>query len=155
MTRTPDDPGYARSSDSSAVPPAGGSGHESTGQLIATATDQLSQLVRQEMQLARAELTANAKRAGTGVGAFGGAGIVALYGLAVLVATAVIALGLVLPLWLAALVVAVVLFAIAGALALFGRKKVEAATPPAEHTVDNVRADVEAVKEGSARGHQR
>lgn len=121
---------------------------DSTGQLIATATDQLGQLVRQEMALARAELTENAKRAGTGAGLFGGAGLVAMYGLAVLVATAVIGLGLVLPLWLAALIVAVVLFAIAGIMALVGKKQVTTATPPVEHTMDNIKADVEAVKGG-------
>lgn len=127
---------------------ATGSQDESTGQLIATATDQLGQLMRQEMALARAELTQNAKRAGTGVGLFGGAGLVALYGLAVLVATAVIGLGLVLPLWLAALIVALILFAIAGVMALVGKKQVTTATPPVEHTMDNIKADVEAVKGG-------
>lgn len=131
--------------------PERGSGRgeaESTGQLIATATDQLGQLVRQEMALAKAELADNAKRAGTGAGLFGGAGVVALYGLAALVATAIIALDLVLPLWLAALIVAVVLFAVAGVMALLGKKQVTRAAPPGEHTIDNVKADIETVKGG-------
>lgn len=121
---------------------------DTTGQLIATATDQLGQLVRQEMALARAELTQNAKRAGTGAGLFGGAGLVALYGLAVLVAAAVIGLGLALPLWLAALIVGLALLGVAGVMALVGKKQVTTATPPAEHTMDNIKADVQAVKGG-------
>lgn len=149
------EPVHARSTDPAPSVSPDGPERESTGQLIATATDQLSQLMRQELALARAELTANAKAAGTGVGALGGAGLVALYGLGVLVATAVIALGLVLPLWLSALVVAVVLFAIAGVMAFFGKKKASEATPPAERTIDNVKADIEAVKEGTSREHVR
>lgn len=127
-------------------------GHESasTAQLIATATDQLGQLVRQEMALARAELTQNAKRAGTGAGLFGGAGLVALYGLAALVAAAIIALGLLVPLWLSAVLVALVLFAVAGVMALVGKKQVTHAAPPAEHTVDNIKADIETVKGGQS-----
>ncbi len=144
----------SESPDASASSPAGPE-HESTGQLIATASEQLGQLVRQELALARAELRDNAKRMGSGAGLFGGAGLVALYGLGALVATVVLALGLVMPLWLAALVVAVALFAIAGVMALVGRKQVTEATPPAEHTVDSVKADIHAVREGSTREHVR
>lgn len=123
-----------------------GAQHETTGQLIADATEQIGQLVRQEMALARAELTQSAKKAGTGAGIFGGAGLVALYGVAVLIATAVIALDLVMPLWLAALVVGVVLLAVAGVLALVGKRQVKQATPPVERTVHNVKTDIDTVK---------
>lgn len=122
--------------------------HETTGQLIADATEQVGQLVRQEMALARAELTRSAKKAGTGAGLFGGAGLVALYGVAVLIATAVIALDLVMPLWLAALAIGIVLIAFAGVLALIGKKQVTQATPPVERTVHNVKADIDTVKGG-------
>lgn len=123
--------------------------HESTGQLVADATEQIGQLVRQEMALARAELTQSAKKAGTGAGLFGGAGLVALYGVAALVATAIISLDLVMPLWLAALVVGVVLLAVAGLLALVGKKQVSEAAPPAERTVHNVKADIDTVRGGN------
>ena len=87
------------------------------------------------------------KHAGVGVGLFSGAGLLALYGLAGLLTTAVIALDLVLPLWLSALIVTVVLFVAAGIAALVGRKQVSQATPPApERAIAGVKEDVEAVK---------
>lgn len=155
MTSVPD-PGRIEDRSPAAPPPerepgVDGPQNESTAQLIATATEQLGQLVRQELELARAELTQSAKRAGTGAGLFGGAGLVALYGVGVLIATAIIALGLVLPLWLAALLVGLVLLAVAGVMALVGKKQVTQVTPPAERTVENVKADIDTVTGGQAR----
>src|SRR3954462_2763336 len=121
----------------------------STGELIGQLTDQLSVLVRNEARLAQAEVTQKAKRLGVGAGLFGGAGLFAFLGLAVLVAAAVLALAAVLPDWLAAVVVAVVLFAIAGALALVGKKDVEQASPPVPtQAIAGVQADIAAVKKG-------
>src|SRR5690348_10718686 len=82
----------------------------STAELVRLAADQVSRLVRDELQLARMEMSVKARRFGVGAGLFGTAGVVALYGLGVLIATAVLALALVLPAWLAALIVAVALF---------------------------------------------
>src|SRR3954454_22179833 len=96
----------------------------STGELIGQLTDQLSRLVRDEARLAQAEVSQKAKKLGVGAGLFGGAGLFAFFGLAVLIAAAVLALDLVLPAWLAAVIVAVVLFAVAGVLALVGKKDV-------------------------------
>ena len=70
-------------------------------------------------------------------------------GVAALVATAIISLDLVMPLWLAALVVGVVLLAVAGLLALVGKKQVSEAAPPAERTVHNVKADIDTVRGGN------
>jgi hypothetical protein len=73
--------------------------------------------------------------------------MVALYGVAALVATAVIALDLVLPLWLAALLVAVVLLIVAGIMALAGRAQVRqgvSSTP--DGAVASIKADIETVK---------
>lgn len=118
----------------------------STGELIGRVSEQLSDLVRSEMELARAELQVAAKRGGLGVGLFGGAGVLALYGLGVLIAAAVLALALALAAWLAALVVAVVIFAAAGLAALLGKKQVSQASPPIQHSVESVKRDVETVK---------
>jgi uncharacterized membrane protein YqjE len=119
----------------------------STGELVSRLSEQVSTLVREELALARAEMTEKGKRAGMGAGLLGGAGVVALYGVGALLATVVIALDLVLPLWLAALIVTVVLFAAAGVLALIGRTEVKRATPPVpERTKENVQADVDTVK---------
>ncbi|SDM62535.1 Putative Holin-X, holin superfamily III [Geodermatophilus siccatus] len=124
----------------------------STGQLISQLTEQISRLVRDEARLAQAEVTQKAKRMGIGAGLFGGAGLFAFLGLAVLIAAAVLALALVLPGWLAALIVAVVLFAVAGVLALVGKKDVEKGTPPVPtEAIASTRTDIQTVKESARR----
>jgi len=124
----------------------------STGQLIGQLTEQITTLVRNEARLAQAEVTQKAKRLGVGAGLFGGASLFAFFGVAVLVAAAVLALAAVLPDWLAAVIVAVVLFAIAGVLALVGKKDVEQAAPPVPtQAIAGVQADIAAVKKGMAR----
>ena len=118
----------------------------STAELVQRATEQVSRLVRDELALARAELTQKGKHAGIGIGLFGGGGALALYGLGALVATAILLLDLVLPAWAAALIVAVALFLLAGVLALVGKKQVSHAVPPMpEAAVRSVRADVDTV----------
>ncbi|HET6939367.1 MAG TPA: phage holin family protein [Nocardioides sp.] len=120
---------------------------EPIGAVVHRLSEQIPELVRSELRLAQAELAEKGKHAGTGIGMFGGAGLLALYGLAGLFATAVIALDLVLPLWLSALIVTVVLFVAAGIAALLGKKQVSQATPPApERAIVGVKEDVEAVK---------
>jgi uncharacterized membrane protein YqjE len=123
--------------------------HEpSVGELLTALSEQTSSLVRDEIALARAEMTDKAKHAGLGAGLFSGAGILALFGLGTLIATAILLLDLALPTWLAALIVAVVVLTGAGVLALVGKKQVEQAAPAApEQTIDSVKRDVEAVKE--------
>jgi len=124
----------------------------STGQLVGQLTEQISQLVRDEARLAQAEVTQKAKRLGVGAGLFGGAGLFAFFGLAVLIAAAVLALALVLPGWLAALIVAVVLLAVAGVLALVGKKDVEKGTPPVPtEAIASTKADIQTVKESARR----
>lgn len=118
----------------------------STAELVQRATEQVSRLVRDELALARAELTRKGKHAGIGIGLFGGGGALAFYGLGALVVTAVLLLDLVMPAWLAALIVAVVLFLVAGVLALVGKKQVSQAVPPVPaSTVQSLRADVDVV----------
>ena len=124
----------------------------STGQLIGQLTEQISRLVRDEARLAQAEVTQKAKRLGIGAGLFGGAGLFAFLGLAVLIAAAVLALALVLPGWLAALIVAVVLFAVAGVLPLVGKKNVEKGPPPVPtEAIASTKSDIQTVKESARR----
>ncbi|MGZ4607580.1 MAG: phage holin family protein [Blastococcus sp.] len=124
----------------------------STGELIGQLTEQLSLLVRDEVRLVQAEVTQKAKRLGIGAGLFGGAGVVALLGLGALVTAAILGLANVLPGWLAGIVVAVVLFLVAGVLALLGKKDVQQATPPLPtDTIASVQADIETVKQGISR----
>jgi hypothetical protein len=123
----------------------------STAELVRDATEQMSRLVRDELALARAEMTAKGKRAGAGAGLLGGGGVVALYGIGVLLAAAVLGLDVVMPAWLAALIVAVVVLAVAGVLGLLGRGQVARATPAVpEETMRSVKADIDEVK-GRAR----
>lgn len=92
------------------------------------------------------------KRAGIGAGMFGGAGLVAMYGVGALIAAAILLLGTAIEPWLAALIVAGALLAVAGGLALLGRKQVDRATPPKpERAMDSVQRDVEHVKERASR----
>jgi Flp pilus assembly protein TadB len=116
---------------------------QSTAELVQRASEQLAKLVRDELALARAELAVKGKHAGLGVGLFGGGGMLALYGVATLIAAVVLLLALALPAWAAALIVAGALFAVAAALALVGRNQVKRAGPPIPTAAaDSVRADV-------------
>ena len=120
---------------------------EPIGAVVHRLSEQLPELVRSELRLAQAELAEKGKHAGVGIGLFSGAGLLALYGVAGLLTTAVIALDLVLPLWLSALIVSVVLLAAAGVAAMVGKKQVAEATPPApQRAIAGVKEDVEAVK---------
>jgi tetrahydromethanopterin S-methyltransferase subunit C len=124
----------------------------STGELISSLSEQIGTLVRDEVRLAQAEVTQKAKRLGVGAGLFGGAGLVALLGLNALITAAILGLANVLPGWLAAIIIAVVLFAVGGVLALIGRKDVQKATPPLPtETIASVQQDVETVKQGISR----
>jgi hypothetical protein len=122
-------------------------GQKSTAELVQQASEQLSRLVRDEITLAKAELAEKGKRAGIGAGLFGGAGVLAMYGTGAAIATGIIALDLVLPLWLAALIVTVTLFVIAGVLGLLGKKQINRAIPPEPlAAIESVKADVDEVK---------
>lgn len=128
---------------STSIPP----NDDTLGGVVHRLAEQIPELVRSEIRLAQAEMTEKGKRAGTGIGLFSAAGVLALYGVGVLLACAVIALDLVMPLWLAALIVGVVLLAVAGVAALMGKKEISEATPAApEKAIAGVKADVEAVK---------
>src|SRR4051812_27964019 len=103
----------------------------STKELVRELSEQTTTLIRKELALAQLELKEKGKRAGIGGGLFGTAGLLALYGLGALIAGAVLALATAVDGWLAALIVAVVLFAAAGVAALIGKKELAQATPPA------------------------
>ncbi|WIM99865.1 phage holin family protein [Actinoplanes oblitus] len=125
----------------------------STADLVSQAAAQISTLVRDELTLAKLELTEKGKRAGVGGGLFGGAAVLGLYGLGLLLALAVVLLNLAWPLWLALLVVMVVVFAAAGVAALLGKKKLAAATPPVpSDAIAGVEADVQTIKTAAQRG---
>jgi uncharacterized membrane protein YqjE len=118
-----------------------------TGELLKELSDHTTTLVRQEIELAKAELGEKGKKAGLGAGMFGGAGLFGLFALAALTTCIIVALDSAMPLWLAALIVAVVYGAIAAVLALQGRNKVQEAGPPVpEQATESVKEDVQWAK---------
>ena len=128
---------------------------QSVADLLKQLSDQTATLVRQELDLARAELTVKGKRAGLGVGMFGGAGMFGLYALGALTACVILLLSTAMTGWVAALIVTAVYGAIAGVLALIGKNKVQAGTPPVpEQAVDSVKEDVRWTKERAKEGRR-
>ncbi len=119
----------------------------SIGELMSQLSAQSSRLVRDEMKLAQKELEQSIKHAGIGAGLISAAGLLAVLGLMTLIAAAVAALALVLPVWAAAVIVAVVLFIAAGIAALLSRKQAAEVTPLAAESVESVKADIKEVKE--------
>jgi uncharacterized membrane protein YqjE len=117
------------------------------GELLRQLSQETTTLVRQELDLAKAEMAQKGKRAGLGAGMLGAAGVAVLLGLWGLTVAAIAALDAALPLWLAALIMALIWLAIAGVLALTGKTKVQQATPPVpEQTQRSVKEDVEWAK---------
>jgi uncharacterized membrane protein YqjE len=127
----------------------------STAELLKRLSDETTTLVKQELELAKAELQEKGKRAGVGAGMFGGAGLFGVAAFAALTACVIAALDLAMALWLAALIVAVVYAAVAGVLALTGKQKVKEATPPVpEEARESVKEDVEWAKTRARSGRR-
>jgi hypothetical protein len=118
-----------------------------TAELLRELADQTTTLVRKEIELAKVEFSAKGKEAATGAGMFGGAGVVGMFAFGALTACVILALATLMPAWLGALIVAVVYAAVAGVLALRGKRHVRQATPPVpEQAVDSTKEDLEWVK---------
>jgi Flp pilus assembly protein TadB len=131
--------------------PPGGSGR-SVGTLVKQGTEQLSELIRQELRLAQAELAGKGKRAGRGGGMYGAAGLMGFFGLAALITAAIAAIAGPLTLWAAALIVAGGLLLLAAALAMAGKQQMKRAAPPMPgEAVDSMRHDLETIRERAKR----
>ena len=127
--------------------------HEpSTGELVKRLSEQVSVLVRGELKLAQLEMTRKGKQAGIGAGMFGASGLIALYGVACLLACAILGLSRVLEPWLAALIVGAALLAVSAVAALIGKARLKKASPlvPAQ-AADGVKADVNEIRERAHR----
>ncbi|MEA2224084.1 MAG: hypothetical protein QOH83_2460 [Solirubrobacteraceae bacterium] len=119
----------------------------SAAELVKQVSEQTQRLIRQELALARLEITEKVKHAGIGAGMLAAAAFTALFGAGTLVAMLVLVLATAVDGWLAALIVAVGLLAIAGLLAALGRSQLARAVPPApEEAIENVKADIEEVR---------
>jgi uncharacterized membrane protein YqjE len=125
------------------------------GELLKRLAEETSTLVRQELELAKAEVSEKGKKMGVGAGLLGGAGLVGVLALGTLTAAVVLALDTAMASWLAALIVAVVYGAVAGVMALTGRGRVREAAPPLpEETVDTVKEDVKWAKTRARSGRR-
>jgi len=117
------------------------------GELLKQLANETTTLVRQELDLAKAEMREKAGKAGPGFGMWGAAGLTALLALGSLTAFLILALDGVMPNWLAALIVGLVYAAIAGVLYVTGKQRVEeAGSPVPQKTIETVKEDVEWAK---------
>ncbi len=125
----------------------------SISELLQQLTEQTTRLAQKEIELAKAEMAVKGKRLGIGAGAFSTAGLLALFALGAVTAAAILGLATAVDDWLAALIVAAAYLVVAGVLALFGRSKVQAATPPVpEQAAESIGEDVERTKEKAKEG---
>ena len=113
------------------------------GSLVRELTEDLSTLVRQELELAKAETKLEVVRAGKAGGAFGGAGLAGWLTVLFVSLAVMFALGAVMPLGWAALIVAVIWGAVAAALFVVGRRKMRTVNLVPEKTVETVKEDVQ------------
>jgi hypothetical protein len=132
------------------APPSGAGTDESISELVRRLTEQSTELARMEVELAKAEVTAKGKRLGIGAGEFGAAAVLGVFAFGALTATLILALATFLEAWIAALIVTVVYAAVAGILALNGKKQVERGSPPVpEQAIASTRRDIDAAKRGA------
>ena len=119
------------------------------GELVGTLTQQLTNLIKGEIELVKAQVAEKGQKFGIGIGLFVGAGVMAFFAFAVLITTVILALANAVPAWLAALIVAVALLLLAGLLAFVGKKAIDKAQEvEVSSPVASVKADIEIVKEG-------
>lgn len=124
----------------------------SLGTIIKDLTADLSNLFRSEIALLKLEVKDTVAKLGGGTAMFAIAAFLAIFGLAFLFVT--IALGLIrlgVPAWLSTLIVTVVLFAAAGALAMMGKKKFSEVNFVPNESVQQIRNDIESIKSDIAR----
>ena len=116
------------------------------GELVKDLSSQTSTLVRQEIELARAELQQKGKLAGKGAGMRGGAAVAAVLALGALTAGLVALLDTAMATWVAALIVMALWAIVALVLAKAGQKSLQKATPPVPQTVETVKEDIQWAK---------
>ena len=143
---------YVPQGDAQAPPPL----HDRPiGELLSQLAEETTTLVRQELKLFQAEMTDKGKRAGLGLGMVGAGGILALFAVAALTTCFIAALSLAMPVWVAALIVAVVYGAAAGIVAMRGKQQVQEALPPTpDQTVQTVMEDVQWAKTRAESGRR-
>lgn len=128
----------------------GTTGPRSIGQLVSDVSTDLSQIMRGEIELAKAEIKQDVQHAGKGAGMFAGAALFGLYGLGLLFLGLAAVIALWLPWWAGLLIMAAVLFVVAGVLALIGKKQVTQVKGKPEKTIEHAQKTVETLKQAPA-----
>jgi len=127
----------------------------SMGELLRDLSEQTSRLFRQEVELAKAELSEKARRAGTGAGYFGGGGLLGVTAFGAFTAAVIGALDTGMHFWLAALIVAVVYALCAAVLVMAGRKQLKEAGPMVpEQAIETSKEDVRWAKTQAQSGRR-
>ncbi|MGC5582780.1 phage holin family protein [Ornithinimicrobium sp. W1665] len=139
---TPVDPGKQ--------PYTGTTGERTIGQLVSDVSTDLSQIMRGEIELAKAEIKQDVSHAGKGAGMFAGAGVLALYGLGLLLLGLAGVIAIWLSWWAGLLIVAAVLFLVAGILALIGKKQITQVKGKPEKAITQAQRTVETLKTAPA-----
>ena len=115
--------------------------------LLADLPRLFSNLVREEIENLKTEIVGKLKHAGIGIGLFVAAGLFAFFMLAAFITAAILGFATIVPGWLAALIVAVILLVITVIIALIGLAQVKKGVPPAPtETIKSVKKDVDAIK---------
>ncbi|GAA5167149.1 phage holin family protein [Ornithinimicrobium tianjinense] len=139
---TPVDPGHQ--------PLRGLTGERSIGQLVSDVSNDVSQIMRGEIELAKAEIKQDVAHAGKGAGMFAGAAVFALYGLGLLFLGMAAVIAIWLPVWASILIMAALLFVVAGVLALVGKKQVTQVKGKPERAISNAQETVATLKQAPA-----
>ena len=122
-------------------------GDRTTADLLKKLSEEMTALVHQEVELAKAELAQKTKRVGLGAGLFGGAGVVGLLGAGALVAAAIAGIATALSVWLSAVIVGAALIGVAGVIALTGLSELSRGTPPIpQQAIESTKEDVNWLK---------
>jgi F0F1-type ATP synthase assembly protein I len=120
---------------------------QSLAELVGTMSQDISTLMRKEVELAKEELRAEAKQAGKAGQGFAGAAVAALYTGVALVLTLGFALDTALPTWAAFLIVTIVFAGVAAVLAQWGRTELKRVDPKPEETIATLKEDAQWLNE--------
>jgi hypothetical protein len=121
-------------------------GERSLGGIVQDVMRDASEVVRGEVRLAKAEVSEKVGKAGKAAGLFGGAAVAGLMGLAALIGAGIAGLALIMPLWMSAALVGILLAAIGGILYALGKTRLTAIDPVPERTVQTIKDDVQWAK---------
>jgi uncharacterized membrane protein YqjE len=119
----------------------------SLGELVGRVAGDMGVMIRDHIELAKEEITAEVKKAGTGAGLVGGGAVAAWTGVLLVSFAAAWALALALETWLAFLIVGLVWLGVAGIMALAGRKELSEMDPRPEQTMKEIEKDKQWLKE--------